>query len=271
MARRINFINPFGTTAYDDIIVKTLGHYRAADTVLDVTHLSNCPADIDYFYSKHLIETALFESVMRAEEAGYDAVIVGCLYDPGVRVARELVDIPVIGPLEASFQMASYFGHSYMLLTDHRKAVPYLRDSALLCGGANFRGVDAIDWFIRDMIGDKTSVAQDVVRLSADAAKHVDAECVIMGCTIIAAIYQEYLMEGGRPSDVPIVNPNLIALKVAEGLADLHQKGGYFLARSGFYQKPTGHYLDEFKKARKSWNAAKPEFRNAKAGLVDAS
>lgn len=261
MARRINFVNPFGTTSYDDIITKTLGHYRAEGTVLDVTHLDNCPADIDYFYSKHLIESALYEEVMRSEEAGYDAVIVGCLYDPGVRVARELVDIPVIGPLEASFQMAPYFGHSYMLLTDHRKAVPYLRDSALLCGGgANLRGVDAIDWFVRDMIHDKAAVAQDVVRLSKEAASRIGAECVIMGCTIIAAIYQEYLMEGGKPSDVPIVNPNLIALKVAEGLADLHIKGGYHLARSGFYQKPTGHYLAEFKKARKAWNASKPTF-----------
>jgi allantoin racemase len=81
-----------------------------------------------------------------------------------------------------------------------------------------------------------------------------------MGCTIIAAIYQEHLMEGGTPSEVPIVNPNLIALKVAEGLADLHRNGGYHLARSGFYQKPTGHYLAEFNRARKTWNSSKPEF-----------
>lgn len=261
MPRKINFINPFGTTSYDAIIAKTLGHYRADGTQLDVTHLENCPADIDYFYSKHLIEASLYEEVMRSEEAGYDAVIAGCLYDPGVRVARELVDIPVIGPLEASFQMAPYFGHSYMLLTDHRKAVPYLRDSARLCGGGdNLRGVDAIDWFVRDMIGDRKAVAEDVVRLSKSAAQRMDAECVIMGCTIIAAIYQEYLMEGGAPSEVPVVNPNLIALKVAEGLADLHAKGGYHLARSGFYQKPTDHYLTEFKKARKVWNAAKLDF-----------
>ena len=77
MGRRINFINPFGTTAYDAIITKTLGHYRAEGTELDVTHLENCPPDIDYFYSKHMIEMSLYEEVMRSEETGYDAVIVG--------------------------------------------------------------------------------------------------------------------------------------------------------------------------------------------------
>jgi len=259
--RRINFINPFGTVAYDEIIIKTLSHYGAAGTQLDVTHLDGCPPDIDYFYSKHLIEQALYEAVMQSEERGYDAVIIGCLYDPGVRVSRELVDIPVIGPMEASFQMAAYFGHSCMVLTDHRKAVPYLRDSALLSGaGANMRGVDAIDWFVRDMIKDREAVAHDVVRLSKKAAAETGAETVIMGCTIIAAIYQEYLMKGGTPSKVPIINPNLMALKVAEGLADLYRKGGYHLARTGFYQKPTGHYLSEFHKARKAWNRSKPVF-----------
>jgi allantoin racemase len=110
MSRRINFINPFGSSIYDEVIKKTLGHFCASDTTMDVTHLDACPTDIDFFYSKHMIEQSLFESIMVSEEQGYDAVIVGCLYDPGVRVARELVDIPVVGPLEASFQTAAYYG-----------------------------------------------------------------------------------------------------------------------------------------------------------------
>jgi allantoin racemase len=261
MSRRINFINPFGSSVYDEVIQKTLGHFCAADTTMDVTHLDGCPPDIDFFYSKHLIEQALYESIMVSEEQGYDAVIVGCLYDPGVRVARELVDIPVVGPLEASFQMAAYYGHSTMVLTDHRKAVPYIYDEAQRNGqGNSVRGVDAIDWFVKDMINDRGAVARDVVDLSKEAAKRFGAETVIMGCTIIAAIYQEYLMEGGEPSEVPIINPNLMALKMAEGLADLRQKGGYSIARKGYYMKPTGHFAEEFANARRIWNSSKPDF-----------
>lgn len=259
--RRINFINPFGSVSYDEIIAKTLANYRADGTEVVVTHLTNCPPDIDFFYSKHMIEQSLYEGVMRSEEAGFDAVIVGCLYDPGVRVARELVDIPVVGPLEASFQMAANFGHSTMVLTDHRKAVPYIYDEARMRGqGATVRGVEAIDWFVKDMIHDREAVANDVVRLSREAARKFGAETVIMGCTIIAAIYQEYLMIGGEPAEVPILNPNLMALKMAEGLADLHQKGAYQLARTGYYMKPTGHFEQEFRRARKIWNETKPDF-----------
>jgi len=71
-----------------------------------------------------------------------------------------------------------------------------------------------------------------------------------MGCTIVAACYQQYIMKGGQPPEMAIVNPNLMALKVAETLADLKQKGGYHISRSGYYEKPQGHYAEEFTKAR---------------------
>ena len=90
MTRRIEFINPFGTPAYNAIITETLMAYAAEGSQVAVTSLEGCPPNIDYYYNKHLMETVVFERVMQSEAAGYDAVVVGCCYDPGVRVAREL-------------------------------------------------------------------------------------------------------------------------------------------------------------------------------------
>ena len=39
MKRKIDFINPFGTVAYDDIITETLKHYADEGTELTITHL----------------------------------------------------------------------------------------------------------------------------------------------------------------------------------------------------------------------------------------
>ena len=132
--RRIAFINPFGTAAFDAIIEETLVPYAANGTVVDVIHLEGVPANIDYYYPMHLMQLAIFDEVRRLEEAGYDAVVVGCCYDPGVRVARELVDIPVVGPLEAAMNHASYFGHSFTVVTDHAKARPWLEDLVRIHG-----------------------------------------------------------------------------------------------------------------------------------------
>src|SRR5262249_50159766 len=134
MSHKINFINPFGNTAYDDLIRETLAHYAMEGTRLDVTHLEACPTDMDYFYPKHFVAAALLEAVRKSEEDGYDAVISGCCYDPGVRTARELVDIPVIGPMEASINMLSYYGRTAVIVTDHVKAAALMKDNVKTYG-----------------------------------------------------------------------------------------------------------------------------------------
>jgi allantoin racemase len=247
MTRRIDFINPFGTEAYDGLIAETLNAYAGEGTELTISHLRGCPPDIDYYYNKHLMETALFEHVMQSEAAGFDAVVVGCCYDPGVRVARELVDLPVVGPLEASMQMAAYFGHSYVVLTDHHKAVPYLEDLVKVSGlGGNCKGVRCIDWWVKDMIHDTDTVALDTIAISKKVLEETRAETIVMGCTIVAGCYQRRLLRTGDTGGVSIVNPNLLALKMAEGLADLSRKGAYALSRIGFYEQPKGHYREQF-------------------------
>ena len=191
MTRRIDFINPFGTRSLRRPDRRNLERLCRGGHGAKHQPLRGCPPDIDYYYNKHLMETALFEQVMQSEAAGFDAVVVGCCYDPGVRVARELVDIPVVGPLEASMQMAAYFGHSYVVLTDHHKAVPYLEDLVRVSGlGGNCKGVRCIDWWVKDMIHDTDSVAIDTIAISRKVLEETRAEAIVMGCTIVAGCYQ---------------------------------------------------------------------------------
>jgi allantoin racemase len=262
--RRIAFINPFGTAAFDEIIRETLVPYASTGTAVDVIHLEGVPENIDYYYPKHLMELAIFEEVRRLEEAGYDAVVVGCCYDPGVRVARELVDIPVVGPLEAAMNHASYVGHRFTIVTDHRKAVPWLEDLVRLHGAGNCRGVRAIDWYVTDMIKDTTAVADDAAAACTRALREDASEVVILGCTIIGGCLEREIMTTGRHRELPILNPNLLALKAAESLADLHRMGKYQISRTGFYQRHEQHDAAEAAEVRRRW-------RLVDAGTVEAA
>lgn len=258
MGVKINFINPFGTDVYNGLIMETMSPYLTGGAELVVTNTKNCPENIDYYYSKHLIEEAIFESCIEAEKAGFDAVIVGCCYDPGVRVSRELVDIPVIGPLEATMQMAPYYGHEYVLVTDHHKAVPYLRDMVRLYGeDAHCRKVDCIDWWVTDMIQDTAGVARDAVAAADKIRREAEADVCILGCTIISASHEKAIMEG-TPRDVAILNPNTMALKMAQSLAELKQQGAYAISRRAYYQNLKDRSADEFASVRKQFaNRAK--------------
>ncbi|MDQ4005638.1 MAG: aspartate/glutamate racemase family protein [Actinomycetota bacterium] len=251
--RRIAFINPFGTEIYDEIIRETLVPYADERSTVDVLHIDNAPANIDYYWPKHLVEAAVFERVMALEEEGYHAVVVGCCYDPGVRVARELVDIPVIGPLEAAMNMASYFGHDYTIVTDHRKALPYLEDLVRLHGAGNCRRVRCIDWWVTEMVKDPAAVAKEAVAECTRALEEDGSEVAILGCTIIGGCLERQIRDTGEYGDLPILNPNLLALKTAETLADLALQGKYTISRRGYYQKHTQHDAAEFEDVRRRY------------------
>ena len=223
-------------------------------TAVDVIHLEGVPANIDYYYPMHLMQMAIFDEVRRLEERGYDAVVVGCCYDPGVRVARELVDIPVVGPLEAAMNHASYFGHSFTVVTDHAKARPWLEDLVRIHGAGNCRGVRTIDWYVTDMIEDTTAVADDAAAACLQALKDDQAEVVILGCTIIGGCLEREIMTTGRHRELPILNPNLLALKAAETLADLHRMGKYTISRVGLYQRHEQHDPVEADEVRRRWH-----------------
>ncbi|HEV8564424.1 MAG TPA: aspartate/glutamate racemase family protein [Actinomycetota bacterium] len=259
MQQRIAFINPFGTAIYDEIITETLVPYASQGTNVDVIHIEGAPANIDYFWSKHLIEVAVLDRVMGVEEQGYDAIVVGCCYDPGVRVARELVDIPVVGPLEAAMNMASYFGHDYTVVTDHHKALPYLEDLVRLYGGQGCRGVRCIDWWVTEMVKDPAAVAKDAAAECLRALEEDGSEVVILGCTIIGGCLERQIRTTGEYGDLPILNPNLLALKTAETLAGLYRQGKYTISRRGYYQKHSQHDAADFEDIRRRYRLVELE------------
>ena len=73
------------------------------------------------------------------------------------------------------------------------------------------------------MIQDTTAVADDAAARSLKALDEDGSEVIILGCTIIAGCLEREIMTTGRHRELPILNPNLLALKAAETLADLHR------------------------------------------------
>jgi allantoin racemase len=240
---RICFCNPFGTDVYDDIVLESIAPYLREGTEVESVHLEGVPANIDYYLPKHLVETEIFRAVLEAERDGYDAFVIGCCYDPGLTVARELTDMPVIGPLESSAALSRLFGHRFSVVTDHRKAAPELEDLIRKYGlEPNCRSVRAIDWYITDMIRDPLAVARDAFEKCRRVLDEDGAETVVLGCTIIAACLEHAILNGAEElATLPIINPNVMAVKAAELAADLRKVGQYRISRRGYYQRHEQH------------------------------
>src|SRR4051795_1130743 len=240
---RICFLNTFGTDRYDELIRSTLEPYLRPETEVDIAHLTNCPRNIDFYVPKHLAEVEILKAVVSAERDGFDAFVIGCCYDPGLTPARELTEMPIVGPLEASASLARMFGHRFAVVTDHAKAVPELEDRIRVYGlEANCRSVSAIDWYVEKMIEDPAAVARDAYALCKEVTTSERAEVVVLGCTIVAACYEQSVLRGAAElTDVAILNPNVIALKTAEMLADLRAAGQYRISRKAYYRQHHDH------------------------------
>jgi glycine/D-amino acid oxidase-like deaminating enzyme/Asp/Glu/hydantoin racemase len=230
---RICFLNPFGTDQFDELVQSTLTPYLRAGTDVEFRHLSGCPRNIDYYVPKHLVEVEVLRAVAEADREGFDAFVIGCCYDPALTQARELTDMPVVGPLEASVLLARLFGHRFSVVTDHRKAVPELEDRVRLYGvEPNCRSVRAIDWFVEDMVQDPAAVARDAHRRCLETMEEDRCEAIVLGCTIIAACYERTLLDGTGLGSAAIINPNVMGVKVAELFADLRAVGQYRIGRA---------------------------------------
>jgi len=103
-------LNPFGTGAFDDAVRDVLGKAKRSDTELVVDHLEKGPTFFRYMYFKSLAVPDIVEHVIRAEKQDYHGVYIGCSFDPGVKEAQEVVDIPVVGGLVPAIHLARQLG-----------------------------------------------------------------------------------------------------------------------------------------------------------------
>jgi allantoin racemase len=149
----------------------------------------------------------------------------------------------VVGPLEASLAFARTFGHRFAIVTDHQKAVPELEDRLRVYGQeANCRSISAVGWFVDDMVRDPERVARDAYVASKQVLEETAAETVIIGCTIVSACYEQVASEGDEAlRRLSVINPNLMAVKQAEVLADLAAQGQYRMSRKAYYQHLRDH------------------------------
>jgi len=235
---RICFLNPFGTPAYNQLIHDVLTPSLQSGTEVEIRNLDIVPENMDYFAAKHLVEVGIMKAAIQAEKDGFDAFVIGCCYDPGLTQCRELVNIPVVGPLEASIMNTRPFGHRYAVVTDHHKAATEIADRVRVYGQEqNCKAVSHVGWFIYDMIKDPAAVAKDAYDTSLRIMKETGAETVVIACTIVSACYEITAAKDETLRGISVIDPNIIAIKQAEMLASLNAVGQYRIARTGYYQK----------------------------------
>ena len=184
------------------------------------------------FMSAHdwaLMEVAIWEAGMSAQDDGYDAVCIDTMSDSGMAPLRSMLDIPVISPGKASMLFALMLGNRFGVLAQWDAALPRYQKAVQEYGlAAHCAAVESFDSppdFSALLEGKEDSVFPKM-KAAAERAIDKGAEVICLGSTTMhqAAIF----LADNLP--VPVINPGPLTYKLAEtvlGLGLTHSRKAF--------------------------------------------
>uniref|UniRef100_A0A7J3ZJE1 Asp/Glu racemase n=1 Tax=Fervidicoccus fontis TaxID=683846 RepID=A0A7J3ZJE1_9CREN len=206
-------------------IANTIAGERAR---VDIVTVSEGPRTIENSVEEAFAATSYLKLLCSLARQ-YDAFVVGCFGDPGLRAARELVERPIVGPGESSLHLAAMLADDFIVLTPLRTTIPLTRELVKRYGFAErVKAIVPVEVSVSSIISGDPEVIERLRSTIKSSVERHEAGAVVLGCMSMGFALVDELLEGEL--DVPIVNPVKVSLKVAELIASLklkHSKVSY--------------------------------------------
>ena len=220
---RIKFIIPF---PFDDEGIAN----RAAqipreilgpDTEVECVPVRNSATLVDCYYEDLVFDMYITEAGLRAEEEGYDAVLMDTVSDSGLWALRSRLSIPVLGPGLVSYAVAIMLGKRFSIVTMWDKWTHlYEKNFATYDLKQKCASVRAVN-IPPDVEALFTGKEEEMfARLTEEGRKAIEedgADVILLGSTTMHQA-GEY-MSAHLPA--PVINPGPVAIKMAEVFVQL--------------------------------------------------
>jgi allantoin racemase len=239
---RLLWIGPVGTDVFDLDTMKILEEARRDQTQVDVVSLpAGRPRHLEY----HAYEALVIPDIVRITYQAaneYDAIVIGCFYDVGLREAREVSGRAVVtAPCQSATAIASNLGNTFSVLVGRRKWIPKMSENVRLYGhGHRLASMRPLDLGVHDFQVDHDRTCDRLLTEGRKAVREDGAEVLILGCTAEYGFNQEMQAELG----VPVVDAVTAPFKYAEFLAELAGRFGWYPSRVWGSEAPPREELD---------------------------
>jgi allantoin racemase len=186
--------------------------------------------------AEHAIGEHSTLALVARHAAGCDAVVIGVSYDTGLRAARELLEIPVVGMTEAGLLTACMLGGSIGVVTFGRRVLPLYKELVASYGLAGriagWRVLESTAAYGR---GAHPELDREIVAAACDLVERDHAEVVLLTGAVMAGVPAR--LQQDLP--VPMVDCVVCGVRQAEMLAGLRLPK----PRAGSYAAPGGREL----------------------------
>lgn len=120
---------------------------------------------------------------------GCDAVVIAVSYDTGLRAARELLSVPVVGMTEAGLLTACMLGGSIGVITFGRRVLPLYRELVASYGlSARIAGWRTLESTAAYQRGAHDELDRELVAAARDLIERDGAESVVLTGAVMAGV-----------------------------------------------------------------------------------
>ncbi|WP_299968462.1 aspartate/glutamate racemase family protein [uncultured Roseobacter sp.] len=245
--RVVTPVIPTGLTKAEDFE----GILATEDTV-DFVEIDRGPASIESGFDEMLASAGTVAKIIEAEAAGVDAVVIDCMDDPGLRAGRESVSIPVLGPGEASMNLACMLGHRFSVLSVLANMRVLFETHARLYGAWDkYASTRSVEIPVRDLHAQSDLLKSNLLEQALLALTQDGADTIILGCTGMLGVAHNLQTDLQRAGwDVPVIDPIPVTIRLAKLLVQSgisHSKAVYPTPRKKLMQGYDGSALEAFR------------------------
>lgn len=164
--------------------------------------------------------------IVKAEEEGYQAILIGCYLDPGLREAREVTSVPVYGVADISLRVCAMLGQRIGIITTSVYAKRGIEANLREAGMDKCAMVCCVDMNVEEVLTQKSGqeefLVQKITECMIGMIRQQEIDVFTFGSGALYRYYnkvKERMLQKGY--DIPVVWANRTAVEIAKTLARL--------------------------------------------------
>jgi allantoin racemase len=197
------------------------------DTQLDMFSASSGVPYIESSLEFYLSEAAVARKCVEIAQLGYDAIAGTAFLDNGLEGARELLDIPVVGPAKTSLYLAATLANKFAVVMARGDLPKHVWAFAKTIGvGDRVVAIPTLACSVTDFLRDESRAVEMIADMGKKVMDEQAAEALVLGCGATTGLAPQVAEILG----IPVLDPGRTAVKFAEMLVDLglsHSKKAY--------------------------------------------
>lgn len=251
---KVMYLNPIGNPDYDQVFADMAKDYKYPATAVDVTSMSPASVppkmnNLEYRTYEAFIIRDTVEAARYAANNGYDALVIGCFYDPALDDAREISgSTAVVAPCQAACEVALNLANNFSVIIGETKWEDQMRQAVYNYGYKDkLASFQSVGLRVEDFHKDPDVTKERLKAAAAQAVEYHQAESIILGCTLEVGFFkvlQESLADTFS-ANVPVIDCSIAALKAGENAA-LAKHVGWNPSRMWGMQPPPESELQTF-------------------------